>query len=448
MCFLLVDEEKTFNIDDFFNKFMKMPDVYKDKSVLENYFVPDKLPHRDDQIKAIAQIMVCVLRSSTSLPSNIFIYGKPGTGKTAVIRHVVRKLAEKCVSSNIPAPNCIYINCNSVNSAYRILANIYNQIDPQNPVPSTGLPKDVLLNRLYDILDEKIGDSVCFIILDEIDSIKNKSAKDNLLYILSRMNETLKKSKINIIGISNVLNFKENLDARVCSSLCEEEIVFPAYKASELYEILKTRISGAFISGIVSEGAIRLCSALAAKENGDARRALSLMRKSGDIIARRGLTKLTEEHIFEAQNQIDRDRTEIFIKDLPIQQKAILLSVYLNFKHKKKQDSSSGEIYNTYCELLSNSYGLNKLTSRRVSTLVKELDLAGITSSRVVSFGRKGGRTRMIGLKAKESIIFDCLKNDSRWTGFVDFKPSHTDRSDINVHFGRKYLPLLPQSDP
>ena len=160
-----------------------MPDVYKDRDVLGDYFIPDELPHRDDQIRAIAQIMVCILRSSTSLPSNIFLYGKPGTGKTAVIRHVVKKLAEKCHNSEIQAPNCIYINCNRVNSGYRILANIYNNIDPQNPVPSTGLPKDVLLKRLYSLLDEKLGNAVCFIILDEIDSIKNKSAKDNLLYI-------------------------------------------------------------------------------------------------------------------------------------------------------------------------------------------------------------------------------------------------------------------------
>ncbi len=448
MCFLLVDEEKKFNIDDFFNKFMKMPEIYKKRDVLGNYFIPDELPHRDDQIRAIAQIMVCVLRSSTSLPSNIFLYGKPGTGKTAVIKHVLKKLAEKCLSSNMPAPNWVYINCNRVSSGYRILANIYNDIDPENPVSSTGLPKDVLLKRLCSLLDEKIGNAVCFIILDEIDSIKNKTAKDNLLYILSRINETLKKCKINIIGISNVLNFKDDLDSRVCSSLCEEEIVFPAYQALELYEILKRRISAAFIPGIVSEGAIRLCSALAAKENGDARRALSLLRRSGDIIARRGLTKLTEAHIYMAQNQIDRDRTEIFIKDLPMHQKAILLSIYLNFKYKQKQDSSSGEIYSTYCELLSKTYGLNKLTSRRVSTLVKELDLAGITSSKVVSFGRKGGRTRMISLKANDEIVVKCLKKDTRWTGFVDFKPSHAGRSDINVQFGRKYLSLIPPSDP
>ena len=44
------------------------------------------------------------------------------------------------------------------------------------------------------------------------------------MYELTRINETLTKSKVAIIGISNDLRLKEFLDPRVFSSLSEEEL--------------------------------------------------------------------------------------------------------------------------------------------------------------------------------------------------------------------------------
>ena len=292
-------------------------------------------------------------------------------------------------------------------------------------------------------MESEVGRSVCFVILDEIDCLKSKKSKDNILYILSRMNESLESSSINLIGISNILSFKDDLDPRVVSSLCEEEIVFPAYNARELYDILKERADLAFNEGVVDEGALRLCSALAASESGDARRAISLLRKGAEIAERRKLGTITTDQIYDAKAQIDNDRIVTFIKELPTQQKAVLLSIFLNHVHKKGAKSSTGEIYNTYCELLKHQYGLESLTRRRVTDLVKELDLAGITTSKVVSFGRKGGRTRMIGLNSDTKQIRRSFENDDQWCELVNYIPSYIRRSDINLYRGRKYRSLM-----
>lgn len=437
-------EHSKFNIDQFFNDFLNNPDIFKNRDVLESAYIPDELPHRDDQIKSIAQIMASLLKkNSGKTVSNIFLYGKTGTGKTAVTRYVSKKLDIKCRNMGIVSPEWVYINCNHVKSSYRVMATICNKLNPDNPVPPTGLPRDVLLERVYSLLDEKLADSVCFIILDEIDALKDKNSKNNVLYILSRINETLKKSKVHLIGISNILTFKDDLDPRVISSLSEEEIVFPAYNAPELYDILKKRVKIAIHDNIVAEGALRLCAAIAAKENGDARRALSLLRKSAELIERRGLNHLTEEHIYLAMEQIDRDKTSEFIKALPIQQKILLLSIYLNHKFRNGAESSTGEIYNTYCELVKNTYGLNELTSRRVTDLVKELDLAGIVSSKLLSFGRKGGRTRMICLAVDENRVKKCYSDDPRYTDFINYIPSHIRRPNINIVSGQKYRSLI-----
>ncbi|MEJ2271641.1 MAG: hypothetical protein P8X91_03995 [Candidatus Bathyarchaeota archaeon] len=56
-------------------------------------YIPDKLPHRDIQIKCLGGIVAPVLRCSPC--SNVFIYGKTGTGKTAVTKYVLNKLTSK-----------------------------------------------------------------------------------------------------------------------------------------------------------------------------------------------------------------------------------------------------------------------------------------------------------------------------------------------------------------
>jgi len=384
--------------------------------------------------------MAVTLRHST--PQNIFIYGKTGTGKTAAVKHVSTKLSQKCTEMGIPDLTWVYINCNQVTSGYRVLATICNQLDPENLLPPTGTPRDVLIGRLISLLESK--ESLCFIILDEIDSLKDKESKDSVLYILSRINENLFSSKVNLIGISNILNFKEDLDPRVLSSLCEEELVFPAYNAIELYDILNSRAEMAFHENTYEEGALRLCAAIAAKENGDARRALSLLRKCAEIVERAGKSHLSTDDVILAQVEIDKDSTEEFIKQLPVQQKVILLSVYLNQKHRNGEESNSGEIYNTYKEISKKVYSLNALTSKRVADLVKELDLSGVVSTRLVSFGRKGGRTRMVGLSIKDSQLKNGLEDDDRCKIVLDYIPTHIRRSDVNVDLeGNRYKALL-----
>ena len=374
-------EGKKFNIDEYFDDFLKKPEVFKNRNVLDSSFIPNELPHRDLQIKSIAQNMACTLKNS--IPSNMFLYGKPGTGKTAVIKHVANKLEDKCNNIGIKPPKWIYLNCTQINSSYRILATLCNQMDPSNILPPTGIPKDVLLEKLCLLLDDQEDITIFFIILDEIDYLNDKKSKDSILYTLSRINENLNNAHVNLIGISNILTFKDDLDPRVCSSLCEEELVFPAYNAVELYDILKGRVNDAFLEGIVIDSALRLCAAFAAKENGDARRALTLLRKAAEILERRGLSKLTEDQIYTAQSTISQDKISIYINDLPIQQKAILLSIYLNHRNNQGKDSSSGEIYSTYCELVKKIYGINQLTSRRVTSLAKEIELAGKIMSRI-----------------------------------------------------------------
>ena len=57
---------------DLFSSFLASESIFKNKEVLRHSYIPDVLPHREDQINEIASILVSALRGET--PSNVFIY--------------------------------------------------------------------------------------------------------------------------------------------------------------------------------------------------------------------------------------------------------------------------------------------------------------------------------------------------------------------------------------
>ncbi|MFX1600649.1 MAG: AAA family ATPase, partial [Promethearchaeota archaeon] len=133
------DDDHQFNIDEFYKNYLKGPRIFKIRDALETSYIPEDLPHRDSQIKKIAEKTACALLGDT--PPSFLCYGMTGTGKTATIRYVSQRLAQQ--NSEIKSW-WIYINCNIVSTPYRILAHIYNTISRREKIPPTGLPKDII----------------------------------------------------------------------------------------------------------------------------------------------------------------------------------------------------------------------------------------------------------------------------------------------------------------
>jgi len=232
-----------------------------------------------------------------------------------------------------------------------------------------------------------------------------------VLYDLTRINTQLTNARISIVGITNDLKFTEYLDPRVRSSLGEEELVFPPYNAGELEDILRKRAAKSFSKGIVGDGVMKLCAALAAKEHGDARRALDLLRISGELAERGGETKVTDEHVRKAQKEVEKDRVVEVVKTMPLHSKILIISLYLMAKQHGK-GVSTGEVYELYTSV-SKNFGLDPLTQRRISDLINELDMLGIANAKVVSKGRYG-RTKVISLSISDRNLRDAFHEDAR----------------------------------
>jgi cell division control protein 6 len=404
--------EKTSVLDDVFERFLKSTRIFRNREVLRHDYVPETLPHREEQIHYLGEIVAPVLKNSRC--SNVFIYGKTGTGKTAATKYVLNKLSVKAGGVGAPVKVC-YVNCRLAGTEYRIFSSLCNALGVK--VPFTGLAIGEVFDRFKEGLDSR---KILFIVvLDEIDAlIKNRG--DVLLYELTRINETLRHSRTSIVGISNDLRFKEFLDPRVLSSLSEEEIVFRPYDAAELQDILWERARLAFFEGALPEGTVGLCAALAAAEHGDARRALDLLRVSGELAEREGAVSITEDHVRQAERRIEHNRIAEALVNLPLHSKIVLCSVYLLGK-AKVSCAVTGDIYEIYCELCDQC-GLLPLTQRRVSGLINELDMIGLLNARVVSMGRYG-RTKKIRLGIGRSLIRKAFTTDDRLGCLIDYGP-------------------------
>ncbi|MBC8520427.1 MAG: ORC1-type DNA replication protein [Candidatus Syntrophoarchaeum sp.] len=385
-------------MENMFQDFTTESAIFENKEVLRPNYIPENLPHRAKQIKSLADILSAALKGET--PSNIFIYGKTGTGKTATVKYVSKELEEMGEKTSSKC-SLIYINGEIFDTQYRVFAYIARAFNKH--VPMVGWPTDMVYLEIKTGIDG--GKKCVIVILDEVDKLVSKG--DEALYNLSRINSELNNSRLSIIGISNDLTFMELLDPRVRSSLSEEEIIFPPYNANQLKDILGERVEKAFNSSVLDGEVIPLCAAFAAQENGDARSALDLLRVSGEVAERSKSKKVTEEHVRLASEKMEKNRIIEVVKTLPVQSKIILNTVIRLNKANAKRRFSSGEVYNTYRKLCSH-LKIEALSQRRVSALVSELDILGLINAAIISKGRYG-RTREISLSVPEESVQHAL---------------------------------------
>jgi len=388
-------------LDDIFDTAVNNS-LFKSKNVLQVKYNPESIPHRDEQIKSIAGILASILRGER--PSNLFVYGKTGTGKTLSVQYVTDQLNKKANELDVDI-RFEYLNCKLrkvADTEYRILAALINKLG--GDIPATGLPTDKVWSKFIELVDSK--KQLIVFIFDEIDQAVKKMS-DNFLYSMTRMNQELENAQLSLIGISNDVTFLENIDPRVRSSLGEEEFVFAPYNAIQLQDILNERCNLAFKDDVIADGVVAKCAAYAAREHGDARRALDLLRIAGELSERDGKDKVEEDYIDFANQKIEKDKILDIIETFPKQHKLVIYSIIQLTKEQKGEKGIdkffTGDVYNLYQDVCVRTK-TDSLTQRRISDILADIDMLGIINAKVISKGRHG-RTREIKLGVPDTIL-------------------------------------------
>jgi archaeal cell division control protein 6 len=399
------------DIDNIFTKAASGRSLVKNRQALTIDYVPEKLPFRDEEIRALAQVLSTIFKGAR--PSNLLLFGKPGTGKTAAARSVVDRLAKKASELKIDVM-VLFVNAKIAGgSAYKVLFEIAEELginkEQEKQVHFTGLSMGEATDRILHFIQRKKLNLV--LVIDEIDSLVDRSG-DDILYNFTRANQRMRGGFITLIGISNSLTFKDKLDPRVRSSLSEEEIVFNPYTVDQLRQILQERAKLAFNEGAISDAAVNLCAAIAGREHGDARKAIDLLRVAAELAEREGTTKVDEKHVRASEDSIERDAPFVALKNAPVHHKLVILAVI------KSTNGTTGKVYDIYLSLCKHAEQ-TPLTQRRLTQIINELDLLGLVSTDIVNQGRYG-RSQKIKVTIPLTTVREAFKDDTTLASLID----------------------------
>ncbi len=378
--------------------------VFAQKQVLSPHFVPEELPYREGELRRMMEAVAPVLQGQKA--KNLFLYGKTGTGKSSSTRYVIQKLDEE----KNDAVKAIYMNCRVYDSRYKVLQKIIHNFHPD--FARTGYSFAVLYEKLLDWIED--GSKQLVVALDEVDMVKDL---DNLVYTLTRANDDLQKGSISLLGVSNKVDFKQRLDARSRSSLCEEELVFQPYNAEQLAGILSSRGKAAFKDGVLDETAVKLAAAIAASENGDARYALLLLLRAGELCDSQGKALVVDADVEASRKAAEEEKAFEIIGTLPEHQQLLLyglatLASDVTYKRLVEEDGDklyfSGEVYERYAATVK-KLGKKPRTSRWYREYLKELDNLGLINT-VQSGKGVRGHTTLIRLSYEPARVKQVIE--------------------------------------
>ncbi len=282
--------------------------IFKNEEALYPDYAPTELVSREAEIHSLASALSPAAQGGR--PTNLFVHGRPGTGKTATCRFVLSQLQE--YSSK---PLTVYINCwqhDSRQSIFSLLADKLGDV-----LPRRGLSSEETFSRvLSDLTHRK---RVPVIVLDEADRLF-WGGEQNVLYDLTRTAENA-GVHTGVILITNDDELMAKADERIRSSFAGREVAFKPYSPLQLKDILLARARLACIPGACNEEVIALCAAHGAKAGGDARVALQALWLAGKQAVARGASTISLDDARHAFTQhpnsatYKRERDEQFLEE-------------------------------------------------------------------------------------------------------------------------------------
>ncbi len=424
---------------------------------LKEGHTPMTLPEREEEILKLRRSLKPAARGAGA--ENTFLSGKAGQGKTAAAKAELAELSAFADGENLDLTT-VFFSCEGIASSYTLACGLCEELSGENP---NGHSMQKVLDHLWEAMNETGGTII--IVLDEID---NLGTDDKILYSLPRARD---KNYINddvypsIIGISNDLQWRDNLDPAAKDSLYDDSIFFAPYDANELRDILSRRASKAFKhttlvyqapdgdtfeisidlsdgdgslerafqaagvdrddcellginSDVLSDDVIPLCAAYAAQDKGSARQAIKYLRKAAAIAESEGQSHVDEEDVRAAQGESERELIIEGMEQLTTQGHLALAAVTILelAGHETIRTRKVYEVYRSIADLVD----ADQLAQRRMRDHLLELDMLSIINARKSASGSVGGEAYSFELRVEPSTALDVLEAVSRFDD-VDF---------------------------
>ncbi|MXV61661.1 AAA family ATPase [Natronorubrum sp. JWXQ-INN-674] len=387
-------------------------EIFRNKELLQVSHLPDgdRIIGREDELTNLANAIKPATRGNT--PNNVLVYGKTGTGKSLCSKFITNQAVERAKGNDVSI-GVAYVDCLQESTETQAVQSTGYQLNEHQEtgisIPHSGLSTSEYYRRLWRIVDNRYD--VALIILDEVDKIED----DDILMQLSRAVESgkLTESTVGVIGISNKVRYKDSLDERIKSSLCEREYVFSPYDANQIREILRSR-SDAFHGGVLEDSVVPRVAALAAREHGDARKAIDILRFAGEIAEENGFETVTEACVDQAHEREETSRLAELISKSPSHAKLVLEAMALLTQQKEGEDApvKTNEVYDLYKRLCDRDQS-DHLKLRRVRDILSELEFLSIIEQERKWAGKgKGNYMENRLIDDSEVIIAACNESE------------------------------------
>jgi len=363
--------------------------IYKDRNSLYELIPSAGLVGRVDERNEIVMELAPILLNSPV--SSIFVYGTPGTGKTALTLEIANELLKEAKKNKINL-KVIYINCSENRTEYSIFLELLSQLS-NTEVPKLGWSTKKVTLEIKKIMGKNTN---VLIVLDEVDYVLKESG-DEVLYKLSRIN-TNTNSKISSLVISNDLRVYDYLSPRTISSFGRIKIIFSPYSSEELEQILVKRTKKAFITGSISKAVISKISEIESERGGDARKALELLDSCAKIAITQSKQKVTLDMVDEADKSLEEDHLVKTLVALTKHQKILFLTLL-----KTKEETTGSQAYLNYIKECK-SFKLVPLSERRIRTFLIYFNELGLIHSEVGWVTKLKRKARKITLKLDPAV--------------------------------------------
>jgi cell division control protein 6 len=407
--------------------FQRDQQVFADAEPLDDSYEPEDIRERDEELEKYTRALQPIIDNRPT--SNIFLYGKTGTGKTVATKFMLSHLEADAEAYDDVDLSTVWVGCENLSSSYQVAVALVNKLcekQGKERISTTGHSQQRVFDLLYRELDALGGTVV--IVLDEVDNIGDS---DDILYGLprARSNGYVEDARPVIIGISNDFKFRDKLSPKVKDTLAEKEILFPPYDATQLRSILEPRAEKAFHDGVLDDDVVPLCAAFAAQDTGSARQAIRLLREAGELAQAEDADLVTEDHVRRAQDELEKNQLYEGMQELTTQGHAVLCAVAYH-EALGEVPLRSRDLYDRYVKICDR-LDTDSVSERRVRDHLSDMNMLGLTSVYERNEGLSAGRYHEYELDVPLQAVLDVLSQTARFENIAEVIQSTADENDL-----------------
>ncbi|MDI9619331.1 MAG: AAA family ATPase [Candidatus Nezhaarchaeota archaeon] len=303
-----------------------MPGIFKDKGKLLPAYVPERLVHREQQMRVLADLLEVGGLGRLVYPKCIQVVGPTGSGKTSACLKLGRVLEQEALRVGVGLKP-IYLNLRLEGaSRFTIFKSMVEKVAFE--AASRSLSPDEVLKQFLETL--KSRKLLAILIVDEVDFHVRRS-RETVVYDLTRLHELSSGESPNIVGVVFIAkdgDWSRLLDPAERSSLGALKVSFPPYSKDQVMDILEYRASEALNPGTAAREALSFIADLATEppRAGDVRFALDMLLYSGVLAEEEGCSRITLDHVRAAYSMTLKSISTGDLEALSTQEKVVLLS--------------------------------------------------------------------------------------------------------------------------